>query len=222
MKPFTGFSSDRQKTLRVPEGFFEDVLPQITSMLEMKVTLYLFWRLARAGANGPSPRMVSLGELEGEDRLKGALSQGKGPRSFGDALREGLELAVARGTVLQLRIANFGLRIGDGAEPVQESEHWYLLNTRENKAWVEALARGQIDVVETPLVQPYMMYLDDGAVRSAQGSPKSSLRNLRIVVERPTIYSLYEQNIGSAHTYTGRAIAGRRGALSCGLDRSGL
>src|SRR5436190_7971821 len=119
-KPFTGFSTDRQRTVRVPEGFFEDVLPQITSMLEMKVTLYLFWRLARGGANGPSPRMVSLGELEGEDKLKGALSQGKGPRSFGDALREGLELAVARGTVLQLRIANFGLKINGGAE-AQES-----------------------------------------------------------------------------------------------------
>ena len=46
-KPFTGFSSDRLKTVRVPEGFFEDVLPQIGSMLEMKLTLYLFWRLAR-------------------------------------------------------------------------------------------------------------------------------------------------------------------------------
>ena len=45
-KPFTGFSSDKQKTIRVPEGFFSDVLPQIGSVLELKVTLYLFWRLA--------------------------------------------------------------------------------------------------------------------------------------------------------------------------------
>ncbi len=75
-KPFTGFSTDKQKTVRVPEGFFGDVLPQITSMLEMKVTLYLFWRLARGGANPPAPRMVSLSELEGEEKLKAALSQG--------------------------------------------------------------------------------------------------------------------------------------------------
>src|SRR3954471_13974423 len=157
-KPFTGFSTDRQKTIRVPEGFFEDVLPQITSLLEMKITLYLFSRLARGGAGASSPKMVSLGELESEDKLKAVLAHGKGPRTFGDALREGLELAVARGTLLQLRIANFGLRI-DGAEASpQEFEYWYLLNTRENKAWVEALAKGQIDVVETPLVQPYMMF----------------------------------------------------------------
>ena len=57
-KPFTGFSTDRQKTIRVPEGFFEDVLPQITSMLEMKVTLHLFWYLSRNGHGraGGSPR----------------------------------------------------------------------------------------------------------------------------------------------------------------------
>jgi DNA replication protein len=193
MKPFTGFSTDRQKTVRVPEGFFEDVLPQITSLLEMKVTLYLFWRLARGGANGSSPRMVSLAELEGEDRLKSALSQGKGPRSLGDALREGLELAVARGTVLQLRIANFGLRIDGAKDAVQESEYWYLLNTRDNKAWVEALAKGQIDVVETPLVQPYMVHAGDEEIRNAQNAPESAIR---IIIERPTVYTLYEQNIG--------------------------
>ena len=104
-KPFTGFSSDKQKTIRVPEGFFSDVLPQIGSVLELKVTLYLFWRLARGGVVSGSPRIVSLGELESEEKLKAALAQGKGPRPFEEALREGLELAVARGTLLQLRIA---------------------------------------------------------------------------------------------------------------------
>src|SRR5215203_7212856 len=110
-KPFTGFSSARQTTIRVPEGFFEDILPQITSVLEMKVTLYLFWRLARSGPSVTSPRMVSLGELESDDKLKTALSQGKGLRRFEEALREGLELAVSRGTLLQLRISDFGLRV---------------------------------------------------------------------------------------------------------------
>src|SRR5919201_2113239 len=101
-KPFTGFSSDRLKTVRVPEGFFEDVLPQIGSMLEMKLTLYLFWRLARRGRNGSSPRMVSLEELEGDAGLRAALARTKGPRPVEEAIREGLELAVARGTILQI------------------------------------------------------------------------------------------------------------------------
>lgn len=195
-KPFTGFSSDRQKTIRVPEGFFEDILPQISSVLEMKVTLYLFWRLARGGAGGASPRMVSLSEMEADDRLKAALAQGKGPRRLEEALREGLELAVGRGTLLQLRISDLGLRNGNSSsngngkhvyEEQDRMEYWFLLNTRENKVWVEALGKGEIDVVETPLVQPYLDSQD-----------KSAIRNLKsaILVERPNIYVLYEQNIG--------------------------
>jgi DNA replication protein len=200
-KPFTGFSSDRQKTIRVPEGFFEDVLPQVTSPLEMKVTLYLFWRLARSGAGVISPRMVSLSELESDEKLKATLAQGKGPRRFEEALREGLELAVGRGTLLQLRISDLGLRLdslstngktnGNGkhppAEEPEQMEYWFLLNTRDNKAWVEALGKGEIDIVDTPLVQPYL-----------DSHHKSAIRNLKsaILIERPNIYVLYEQNIG--------------------------
>jgi DnaD/phage-associated family protein len=207
-KPFTGFSSDRQKTIRVPEGFFEDVLPQITSSLEMKVTLYLFWRLARGGAASASPRMVSLSELDADDKLKATLAQGKGPRRFEEALREGLEMAVGRGTLLQLRISVTqrvpGLRIDQAAngkangngngngqrhyldEP-EQIEYWFVLNTRENKAWVEALGSGEINAVDTPLLQPYL-----------ESHNKSAIRNLKsvILIERPNIYVLYEQNIG--------------------------
>lgn len=208
-KPFTGFSTDKQKTIRVPEGFFEDILPQITSVLEMKVTLYLFWRLARSGPGNAAPRMVSLSELEADDKLKAAISQTKGPRPFEEALREGLEYAVGRGTLLQLRISDFGLRAeasntngnGNGSghhngngngkhhsEPeIDLTEYWFLLNTRENKAWVTALGDGEIDVVQTPLVQPYMDAQSESAIRNL----KSAIR-----IERPNIYVLYEQNIG--------------------------
>src|SRR5919109_5403560 len=127
-KPFVGFSTDRNKTVRVPEGFFEDVLPSITSMLEMKVTLYLFWRLARGGANGSAPRMGSLGEMEDDARLRSALAQARGPRPFVEALHEGLELAVARGTVLQLLVREEPNDISEG-----RAEYWYMLNTRENR-----------------------------------------------------------------------------------------
>lgn len=204
-KPFTGFSSDKTKTIRVPEGFFEDILPQITSVLEMKVTLYLFWRLARSGPSVGSPRMASLAELEADEKLKAALAQGKGLRRFEEALREGLELAVSRGTLLQLRISDFGFRIGEADngnghvngngngngvhhdEPVDRTEYWFLLNTRESKAWIEALGNGEVDVVQTPLVQPYL----DADMQSTIQHLKSAIR-----IERPNIYVLYEQNIG--------------------------
>lgn len=183
-KPFTGFSTDRAKTVRVPEGFFEDVLPQITSMLEMKVTLYLFWRLARSVRDGSAPRMVSLVELEADDDLRAALGRSKGPRPVEEALREGLELAVARGTVLQLWVREEPTDISDG-----RAEQWHVLNTRDNRAWVEALGKGEIDVMQTPLAtQPP----ENEMVRRFHSTPG----RIRVIAERPNIYALYEQNIG--------------------------
>jgi DnaD/phage-associated family protein len=212
-KPFTGFSSDKQKTIRVPEGFFDDVLPHIGSLLELKVTLYLFWRLARGGPLTGSPRIVSLTELQSEDKLKAALAHAKGPRPFNEALREGLELAVGRGTILQLRIAQLNTPVatlpganghtngngngngnghhlngaGKHPEPLERVEYWFLLNTRDNKAWVEALGNGEVNVLATPLAQFYL----------GPGDP-ASLTNFRsaIIIERPNVYTLYEQNIG--------------------------
>src|SRR5690348_1245388 len=119
-RPFTGFSTDKQKTVRVPDGFFEDLLPQITSMLEMKVTLHLFWCLSRNGRSGLSPRMISLDDLESDPALRTALSRNKGPRSVEEVLREGLELAVARGTVLHLWVREEPTDISDG-----RTEQWF-------------------------------------------------------------------------------------------------
>lgn len=196
MKSFIGFSQDKQKTVRMPEGFFEDVLPQITSMLELKVTLYLFWRLARASTTlakeGPrSPKMVSLEELGADDTLRGALSRIKGPRQHDEALCEGLELCVARGTVLQLRVRD------EDAPDEAGDEHWYILNTRENRAWIGAVAQGQIDVTETPLARGHETVYTNGngnGHKNGNGAPKPP--RIRVVAERPSIYALYEQNIG--------------------------
>ncbi|MDQ5826862.1 MAG: DnaD domain protein [Chloroflexota bacterium] len=199
MKPFIGFSSDRLKTVRVPEGFFEDVLPSITSMLEMKVTLYLFWRLARQGApDGYAhgvPRMVSLDEMEGDTALRAGLSPVKGPRPWVEALREGLELAVARGTLLQMWVREEPNEVSEG-----RAEAWFMLNTRDNRAWVEALGKGKIDVATTPLVAANGHTEHNGNGNGNNGNGQSKIQNLKskinIVVERPTIFALYEQNIG--------------------------
>src|SRR6478672_1110744 len=181
-KPFTGFSTDKQKTIRVPEGFFEDVLPQITSMLEMKLTLHLFWHLSRNGRASGSPRMVSLAELEADMGLRSALAPNKGPRPTDEALREGLELAVGRGTILQLWVREEPTDVSEG-----RTEQWYVLNTRDNRAWVEALGKGEVDVSQTPLIAP---------VQEGPRSPLAYPTRIRVIAERPNIYALYEQNIG--------------------------
>ncbi|HET9493332.1 MAG TPA: DnaD domain protein [Chloroflexia bacterium] len=179
-KPFTGFSSDRQRAVRVPEGFFAELLPQITSMLEMKVSLHLVWRLSRPGPRDAeaSPLMCSLGELAGDELLRAALAPVKGPRTHAEALREGLELAVSRGTLLQLWVREEQYNGHEG-----RAERWYLLNTRENREWVDALAGGRVDVASTPMGR----HSDDLF---------APLQPIRVVVERPNVYALYEQNIG--------------------------
>ena len=83
--------------------------------------------------------MVSLDELEGDAGLRSALARSKGPRPFEEALREGLELAVARGTLLQLWVREEPTDISEG-----RAEQWYVLNTRDNRAWVEALGEGRL------------------------------------------------------------------------------
>ncbi len=183
----------------MPEGFFEDVLPSISSMLEMKVTLYLFWRLARGGSNGRSPRLVSMSELAEAVALRSALAQIKGPRSFEEALREGLELAVARGTLLQLwvrdEVASSG-RSEPGEAQEAASEQWYLLNTQEGKQWVEALSKGEIDVASTPLIEMHTGSNGTNGTGATQNSKLKTQHSVRVVVERPSVYTLYEQNIG--------------------------
>lgn len=202
MKPFTGFSTDRQKTVRVPEGFFEDVLPSITSMLEMKITLYLFWRLARGGQSSVSPRMAAWCELVEDAGLRAAVSQTKGPRAHADALREGLELAVARGTLLQIFVReeeSSGQEAAlngpgkDQAKEIVPSAAWYMLNTRESRAWIEALGNGEIDISQTPLAEitSHNGHSDNGANSNGHNSMP-----LRVIIERPSVYALYEQNIG--------------------------
>lgn len=199
MKPFIGFSGDRSKTVRVPEGFFEEVLPSITSMLEMKVTLYLFWRLARKGAlREGAPRMLSLAEMEGDTDLRQSLLPVKGPRPWLEALREGLELAVARGTLLQMWVREEPNDISEG-----RAEAWFLLNTRDNRNWLDALGKGQVDIATTPLVSTAGINGTNGHNGSYNGNGhngKHQIRNsqseIRIIVERPNIFALYEQNIG--------------------------
>ena len=187
-RPFIGFTPDKQRAVRVPEGFFSELMPYITSMLEMKATLYLFWRLARGTKEGGAPKMVSLSELEGDDELRTAIARVKGPRPHDEALREGLELCVARGTVLQLRVrdetgaAGVG---GKGSVDISE-EYWYILNTKDNRAWIASVASGEINVLETSLAKNHTH-------PSANGHRPP---RIRVIAERPNIFALYEQNIG--------------------------
>jgi DnaD/phage-associated family protein len=155
MKGFAGFPSGKQPYTPVPNLFFTEVLPDIEHLAELKLTLHIFWLLTRKGAQYPC---VSGHELVGDQRLlQGLAEPGILPE---EALRDALERAVARGTLLRVTT-------GEGEEP----QDWYLVNSAKGRQAVEDLLAGR-------------------------WSPAETQEPVRLEVQRPNIFVLYEQNIG--------------------------
>ncbi len=165
MKGFAGFSTKRARLVPVPDLFFTELLPQIDNLWELKVTLHLFWLLFhRQGL----PKAIARSELEADVDLLRSLKTVRGPRPAKDFLREGLERAVARGTLLTLTVRE----LGGGAE------QWYFLNTPASR---DALGRAEDEPHEVGAMLPML--------------PVHKVELVR--VQRPNIFTLYEQNIGS-------------------------
>lgn len=138
MKGFAGFPEGKVRFTPLPDLFFSQLMPRIDNLPELKVTLHLFWLLH--GKKGHL-RYASLQELREDPLLLAGLSVkdpvprdpvGKGKvagRRPEDLLDEGLERAVARGTLL---------RVSDG------QESWYLLNDPPSRQAVEEIERGEL------------------------------------------------------------------------------
>ena len=124
MKPFPGFPKNVQFA-GLPKAFFTELLPHIGDIAELKVTLHLLRTLYEKKGY---PRFILDGDLLG-DRI---LVNGVGGE---DALRRGLELAVKRGTVLNLTREREG-------KPVQ----LYFLNTGNDREARDKLERGEIEL----------------------------------------------------------------------------
>jgi DNA replication protein len=159
VKRFPGFPPGNVRCTPVPDLFFSELLPQIDSAPELKVSLHVLWLLHRKRGQQPC---VSRDEL-GRDGvlLKGLKTAGESPQRL---LEEGLERAVARGTLLQLKA-----RTEDG-----EEQSWYFLNSEPGRAAADQARRGEL-------------VLSSAAV----------IEEPQVEVERPNIFVLYEQNIGT-------------------------
>lgn len=123
MTSFSGFPPGKQRFTRIPGAFFTDLLPSIDHLGELKVTLYLLWRLERMEGKFRCMRLNHF--TEDEDFMAGLGKNGI------KELKDGLSRAVVRGTLL---VAEADL--GNGPEPV------YCLNTLRGQAAVEAIRSG--------------------------------------------------------------------------------
>ena len=158
MQGFPGFPDGKQRLTPVPNLFFSDLLPAIDNLAEMKVTLYAFWALAQREGE---VRYLRLPDFMNDPILLKAMG-GPSIQSGVDALLDGIERAVARGTFLQVSI--------DGADGRLEL---YFLNTEKGRAAVEGISRGEW-----------------------RPSPDDE-QPITLLIERPNIFVLYEQNIGA-------------------------
>ncbi|HEU5199473.1 MAG TPA: DnaD domain protein [Ktedonobacterales bacterium] len=172
MPAFSGFAAGTQSAVPLPEQFFTSLLPEIEDQAELKVTLHLFWLLSQKRG---TPRCASERELAADPVLRRSLRRKGDPRPPEERLRAGLELAVARGTLLRVR-----LRLDE------ELISWYFFNTEPSRRAVAQLQAGEM-AAERLLRQ-------EGPVVDGAGFAESEL--VAVELERPNIFTLYEQNIG--------------------------
>ena len=71
MYTFEGFSKGKTHFTPVPAQFFSDILPNISDTAELKLILYLFWRLDRTDGNF---RYVSVEEIMEDDQFLNGIS----------------------------------------------------------------------------------------------------------------------------------------------------
>lgn len=172
---FAGFPPGPNPYTPLPDAFFTSALPEIEDVNEVKVTLHLFWLLYQKVGE---PRCASDRELLADPLLRRALRRRGDPRPYEERLRAALESARARGLLLRVRV-----RIDD------EIVTWYFFNTERSRAAVADLLRGVTSPeilleVEGPVANTDMDDAGDGA------------HSLSVEIERPNIFTLYEQNIG--------------------------
>jgi len=157
MKGFPGFPEGRLRLTQIPNLFFSDLLPIIDNMAELKVTLYAFWALSQKDGR---VRYLRLTDFLNDSQFM----NGMGPTQTlaSEALLDGIERAVARGTFLHVNVES-----ADGKMDL------YFMNTEKGRAAVEGITKGE-----------WRPQPDEEAP-------------VTLMVERPNIFVLYEQNIGT-------------------------
>jgi len=166
MKPFTGFAAGKTRFTPLPDLFFSELLGSIDDLAELKLTLYFFWSLNRQSGY---PRYLTATEMAAEGPLLSALKTTQEDSSEGHDLADlqnTLNNAVSRAVA---RGTLLELHIEDEAG----TETYYFANTAQGRQAVKKVKEGTLILERTGYVhEPHLEQ------------------------ERPTIYELYEQNIG--------------------------
>jgi len=189
---FTGFPAGRSAYVPIPEVFFTQLLPEIEDSAELKVTLHIFYLLAKQRGD---PRCASERDLLHDQLLLHSLKRRGDPRPPEERLRLGLEQAVARGTLLKVH-----LQIASSAE--DDFINWYFFNTARSRKAVNELQGGEMIPAhllteDEPVSYQQSLVVAAGVYAdSIDYQQTDTVRTVKFEVERPNIFVLYEQNIG--------------------------
>jgi len=127
MKQFAGFPAKMQFT-PLPNLFFSSLLPQISDVIELKTTLHIFQALYHKRGY---PRFITYRELLSNTGLMSSLREAVKPPD--EALRQALEMATKRGTILHLVLDRDGV-----------PEDVYFLNSESDRQVVAKIQNGEL------------------------------------------------------------------------------
>lgn len=138
---FTGFLASADPHVPVPLAFFTDILPGVSTIEELQVTLAAL-RLFHEAGGYTSP--ITEHTISRDTDLRTALRREGSPRDPDKRIEQGLELAVARGTLLRFITSS-----------ARNHVVWYYVNTSENRSSVSMMAQGQLAPPELVWISGY-------------------------------------------------------------------
>ncbi len=127
MEQFKGFPAKMQFT-PLPNLFFSRLLPQISDIIELKTTLHILWALYHKRGY---PRFITYRELLSNTSLMSSFRERE--KSPGEALRQALEMATKRGTILHIAL-----------DKDEVPEDIYFLNTKSDRQVMAKIQSGEL------------------------------------------------------------------------------
>ena len=132
---FIGFADGQKKTIRVPETFITDLLPQIDDLAELKLALHAIFLLNTQEAE---MRYVRGDDLRADNLLLASLNLDSDLRTPSAALEDALERNVARNTLIRVEVE---IRTVTGHRIWEDI---YFLNTTKGREAAAKVRQGQV------------------------------------------------------------------------------
>jgi DnaD/phage-associated family protein len=127
MNNFEGFPDGKVHLTPVPAPFFSELLPKIDDFFELKLSIYVFWKLEQMEG---AFRYVRRDELSTDEHFMAGM--GEDPPSAQAHLEAALDRAVERGTLLKASLSTS-----------QGSDTLYFLNSPKGRAALRAIQAGE-------------------------------------------------------------------------------